>query len=161
MQYIAILFRGWEVVRLNYALEGDTVIMRRKRTWAALEQQRVELASLSGEVRRIKARQPAFLYSTIGLVIVLLILAIDAFYHGAASAGGLRISWTLWGPLLVVGGFLWMVRFKTRKPAEWSHFVGAAKGSGLFVLRDPKNPQGQEKFVAELRKRLPEAASAA
>jgi len=160
MQYTALLFRGWEVVRLNYNFEGDAIVMRRKRTWKGQEQQRVEIASLNGQVRRIRARQPAFLFSTIALVVVLLVLGIDAFYHGAGAGTGMHVWWPLWGPLLGLGGFFWMVRFKTRKPAEWSHFLGTAKGGGLFVLRDPRNPQGHEKFVAALRKKLPEPAPA-
>ena len=56
-----------------------------------------------------------------------------------------------------MGGYLWVVSFKTRKPAEWSHFIGAAKGAGLFVLRDPRNAKAHEKFVAAVRQRLPES----
>ena len=55
-----------------------------------------------------------------------------------------------------MGGYAWMVRFKTRKRVEWSHFLGTTKGGGLFVLRDRRNPKGHERFVAEVRKRLPE-----
>jgi len=51
MQYVATLFRGWEVVHIQYELEDAAVVMRRKRTWKGLETQRVELASLSGELR--------------------------------------------------------------------------------------------------------------
>lgn len=156
MQYTAILFRGWEVVRLNYKLDDQAVSLRRKRTWKGTEQQRVELAALSGEVRRVRARQPAYLFSTAALVVILLVLGIDAFYHGA-GAHGANISWPLWGPLLAVGGYLWMVRFKTRQPAEWSHFLGASKGGGLFILRDPRNAREHEQFVAALRRQLPEA----
>ena len=157
MHYAATLYRGWELVRLDYALEDDAVVMRRQRTWKGLQEQRVELASLSGEVRRVRARQPAFVFSTAALVVVLLILGIDAMYHGV-GAGGLAVYWPLWGPLLAVGGMMWVVRFKTRQRAEWSHFVGASKGGGLFVLRDPRNAKAHEKFVAAVRQRLPGAA---
>ena len=161
MTYSAILFRGWEVVRLDYAFEDDYVTLRRHRTFKGRTQERVELAALSGEVRRVRARQPAFIYSTIVLVVVLLILGIDALFHGvgangAGGGGGKGVSWLLWGPLLAVAGYAWMVRFKTRIPAEWSHFVGANKGGGLFILRDPRNQKAHEKFVAALRARLPE-----
>src|SRR5689334_3446996 len=124
MQYSAILFRGWEVVRLAYAFEKDAVVMRRQRTWKAIEEQRVEFASLSGGVRRIRARQPAYVYSTAVLLVILVILGVDAIYHGIASGGGMHLFWPVWAPLLGLGGFAWMVRFKTRKPAEWSHFEG-------------------------------------
>jgi hypothetical protein len=157
MQYVARLYRGWEVVRLDYVLEGDAVVLHRQRTWKGGQVERVELAALSGEVRRVAARQPAFIYSTVVLVVVLIGLAIDTFFHGkiAQGAGAAGISWWLWGPLMAVGGYAWMVRFKTRKRVEWSHFVGTAKGGGLFVLRDPRNARGHERFVAEVRKHLP------
>jgi hypothetical protein len=160
MQYRALLHRGWEVVRLDYTLEDDAVVMQRKGTFKAAQTERVELASLSGEVRRVAARQPAYVYSTFVVVAVLIVLGIDAIMHGvvAQQAGARGISWWLWGPLLAVGGYAWVVRFKTRKPAEWSHFLGTNKGGGLFVLRDPKNARGHELFVAEVRKRLPEGA---
>ena len=156
MQYRATLYRGWEVVRLEYTLEEDAVLLERHRTWKGRQVERVELAALSGEVRRVAARQPAFVFSTIVLVAVLIVLAIDTFFHGEFAPGGKGISWWLWGPLLAVGGYAWMVRFKTRKRVEWSHFLGTTKGGGLFVLRDRRNPKGHERFVAEVRKRLPE-----
>jgi hypothetical protein len=154
MTYRAVLFRGWEVVRLDYAFEDDTVILRRQRTWKGRSEEHVELAALSGEVRRVRARQPAFIYSTILLIAVLAVLGIDALLHAKAS-GGVGVSVPLWIPLLVVGSYAWMVRFKTRIPAEWSHFVGTNKGGGLFVLRDPRNAKAHEAFVAALRARLP------
>ena len=108
MQYVATLFRGWEVVHIQYELEDSAVVMRRKRTWKGLETQRVELASLSGEVRRVWARQPAFMYSTVVLVAAMLVLGIDSTMHGvgaqALGLGGTGISWLLWGPLLGIGG---------------------------------------------------------
>jgi hypothetical protein len=161
MTYSAILFRGWEVVRLDYALEDDHVSLRRRRTFKGRSEERVELAALSGEVRRIRARQPAFIYSTVILVVVLLILGVDALFHGvgANGIGGKGVSWYLWGPCLAVAGYAWMVRFKTRVPAEWSHFVGTNKGGGLFVLRDPRNSKAHEKFVAGIRTRLPNPSS--
>ena len=157
MHYAATLFRGWEIVRLDYTLQDDAVVLRRQRTWNGRQEQRVELASLSGEVRRVRARQPAFIYSTVVLLAVLLILGIDALFHGvgANGPGGKGVSWALWGPLLALGAFAWTVRFKTRTRAEWSHFVGANKGQGLFVLRDPRHAKAHEQFVAAVRQRLP------
>jgi hypothetical protein len=158
MTYSATLFRGWEVVRLDYTFEEDIITLRRHRTFNGRSQERVELAALRGDVRRIRARQPAFVYSTALLVVVLLILGIDALFHGvgANGIGGKGVSWILWGPLLAIAGYAWMVRFKTRIPAEWSHFVGTNKGGGLFILRDAHNPKAHEKFVAAIRARLPE-----
>jgi len=157
MHYSATLYRGWEIVRLDYTLQDDAVLLRRQRTWNGAQEQRVELASLSGEVRRVWARQPAFIYSTVALVVILLLLGFDAIFHGvgANGPGGKGVSWALWGPLLAVGGFAWTVRFKTRKRAEWSHFVGSNKGGGLFVLRDPRQSKAHEHFVAAIRQRLP------
>jgi hypothetical protein len=160
MQYAAMLFRGWEVVHLQYELDDDAIVMRRKRTWKTPETQRVELASLSGEVRRVLARQPAYVYSTAVLIIALLILGIDATMHGVGAKtmgwGNGNLSWWLWGPLLAIGGFAYTVRHKTRKPAAWTHFLGATKGGGLFVLLDPRNAPAHQKFVDAIRKRLPE-----
>jgi hypothetical protein len=155
MHYAGTLYRGWELVRLDYALEDNAIVMRRKRTWKGLQEQRVELASLSGAVRRVRARQPAFVISTAVLVVALFVLGIDAMVHGV-GANGPGVSWTLWGPLLAVSGFMWVVRFKTRRGAEWTYFMGTNKGGGLFVLRDPKNAVAHEKFVAAVRQRLPE-----
>jgi hypothetical protein len=155
MHYGATLFRGWEIVRLDYAIEDDSVTLRRLRTFNGRSEERVEIATLSGEVRRIRARQPAFIYSTVLLIAVLAVLGIDALLHAKAS-GGPGVSVPLWIPLLVVGSYAWIVRFKTRIPAEWSHFVGTNKGGGLFILRDPRNPKAHEKFVAALRARLPQ-----
>ena len=154
MHYSANLFRGWEIVHLRYDLDDSAITMRRKRTWKPLETQRVEIASLTGGVRRIRARQPANIFATALLVVVLLILGIDATMHGVGAKGD-GVSWPLWGPLLGVGGLLWMVRYKTRIPAEWSHFVGTAKGGGLFILRDGRHAHAHEKFVAAIRQRLP------
>jgi len=160
MRYVATLFRGWEVVHIQYELDDSAVVMNRHRTWKGRETQRVELASLSGEVRRVWGRQPAYVYSLAVLVMVLLILGIDATMHGVGAKamgwGEGAISWKLWGPLLGVAGAAYFVWFKTRRPAEWSHFVGTNPGGGLFVLRDPRHGQAHEKFVAAIRKNLPE-----
>jgi hypothetical protein len=160
MRYVATLFRGWEVVHMQYDLQESAVVMNRHRTWKGRDSQTVELASLSGEVRRVWGRQPAYVYSTVVLVVVLLILGIDTTMHGvgaqAMGMGGTSISWALWGPLLAIGGLAYTIFHKTRKPAEWSHFVGSRKGGGLFILRDPRNAQAHDKLVAAIRRHLPE-----
>jgi hypothetical protein len=160
MRYVATLFRGWEVVHIQYDLEDGAVAMNRHRTWKGRDSQRVELAALSGEVRRVWGRQPAFVYSTAVLVVVLLILGIDAAMHGVGAQGlglgGTGVSGALGGPLLPIGGLAYVIRHKTRQPAVWSHFVGTRAGGGLFVLRDPRNVQAHDKFVAAIREHLPE-----
>ncbi|HVT82989.1 MAG TPA: hypothetical protein VHM90_20295, partial [Phycisphaerae bacterium] len=103
MHYAATLHRGWTVVRLDYTLEGDAIRLRRQAFLQAPKEQRVELAALSGEVRRIWARQPAYIISTIIIVLAFLVLAIDGVIHGVRHAGD--INWALWGPIIAVGGF--------------------------------------------------------
>jgi hypothetical protein len=154
MHYAATLHRGWTVVRLDYTLEGDAIRLRRQAFLQAPKEQRVELAALSGEVRRIWARQPAYIISTIIIVLAFLVLAIDGVIHGVRHAGD--INWALWGPIIAVGGFALVARVKTARPAEWSHFVGTNKGTGMYVLKDPRNPKAHEMFVAAIRERLPE-----
>src|SRR6516225_9257465 len=94
MTYRARLFRGWETVSLEYRLEGDTVIMRRKGTWGKTQEQRVDVAALTGEVRRVWGGQPAYLASMGVVRRALAVLAIDAMVHGVGAGGG-----GVYGPL--------------------------------------------------------------
>lgn len=153
VDYHARLFRGWEVVHLDYTLEGNEISMCRKSTWKPLHEQRVEVSSLNGEVHRVWGRQPAFVATTIIVLIALLILGIDAMMHGV-TRGGQGIYWPLWGPLLLVVLVAGFIRAKTRRAAEWTHFRGTNNGSGLYILRDPRNLQAHQHFVDALKRRL-------
>jgi hypothetical protein len=155
VEYHARLFRGWEIVQLDYALEGEQVILRRKSTWKPAQEQRVEVASLTGEVRRVWGRQPAFVVMTVIVLAALLVLGIDAMMHGVGAGGGLKgIYWPLWGPLLLVVVVAGFIRAKTRRAAEWTHFLGSGQGAGVYILKDRRNLQAHDQFVDTLKRRV-------
>jgi len=153
LHYEARLFRGWEMVNLRYAVEGEEVVLHRKSTWKGEQEQRVAIGSLTGEIRRVWGRQPAYLVSTIVTLAALLVLGIDAMMHGV-GAGGRGVYWPLWWPLLAVVLVAGTIRARVRKSAEWTHFTGNNQGAGLYVLKDPRNAQAHQHFVEMVKKRI-------
>jgi len=157
--YAAVLFRGWEFVRLDYALTSDSVVVRRKNTWSfgAPVETSVPLAHLAGQVRHVIARQPAHWIAMGLLIIVGLVLATDLlfFQGGAQSGGGRGIYWPLWGPGLILGALIWWIMWRTRKPLAWTHFQPTPGNRGLYVLRDPRNAEAHASFIATVSRKLP------
>lgn len=155
--YAAVLFRGWEIVRLDYRLRDDDVLVTERHTWhfGKSTEKSVPLEGLTGEVRRIFARQTAYWFSIFLLVGIFLVLAADLVFFKGGMQGERGIYWPLWGPGIVVATLCWWVMWKTRKPIEWTMFKPQSGRQGLYVLRNMRDLDGHAHFVAAVSKRLP------
>jgi hypothetical protein len=155
--YGAVLFRGWEWVRLDYALTRDSIVVSRKSTWSGVPvETAVSLIDLSGQVRHVIARQPAHWIALGLLVAVGLTLAGDLlfFQGGMRSAGGRGIYWPLWGPALTIGVLAWCVMWRTRRPLAWTFFQPKSSRRGLYVLHDPRSHEAHAHFIATISRKI-------
>jgi len=155
--YNAVLFRGWEFVRLDFALTRDSIVVRRKGTWSgAPEETTVSLENLSGQVRHVIARQSAHWFAMGLLIVVGLTLAGDLLFFkgGMQSMGGRGIYWPLWGPALMIGALAWWVMWRTRKPLAWTFFQPKSGYRGLYVLHDRRHHEAHAHFIATISKKI-------
>lgn len=157
--YAAVLFRGWEYVRLYYSLTGDAVVVRRKSTWSLgpPAETAVPLADLSGQVSHTIARQSAHFPALALFILIGLLLAADLLlFHATPQPGGAPgLYWPLWAPALALGTLAWWIMWQTRKPLAWTHFHPHPGRPGLYVLRNPRAPEAHAHFIAAVSRKLP------
>lgn len=150
--YQALLFRGWELVRLRYEIDGKEVIVREKHTWTGVTEKRVAIGGLSSDTRRVWSRQPANWVA----LLVLLIVGMALGYNLLMREGGIQngqVYWPLWGPGIALGSVAWFVMWTTRGRREWAHFLGREGRTGLFVLREKRNAAGHQAFVEAVKRK--------
>ncbi len=148
----ALLFRGWEWVRLRYELEGDQVLVRETHTWTGTTERRVPIADLSRRTNRVWSRQPANWVALLVVVGAGLALGLNLLLREGGLDGG-PVDWRLWGPGIAVGTVAWFVLWGTRGRREWTQFPGREGRTGLYVLRGKRAADGHQGFVEALKRR--------
>ncbi len=151
--YSATLHRGWDVVRLNYRLEDDAVVVNEAHLWGGKTEKRVALANLERNARRIIARQPAYRYALILLQFCVLVIAGDCALAMLATPQRPIYAPVWWGAGIIIADCLY-VMFKTRRAREWTYFPGTGKGRGLYVLQERGKSAEHKQFVEDITSAL-------
>ncbi len=151
--YSAVLFRGWEVVRLNYAIDGSEVVVREKHTWSGATEKRVSISGLKGDTRRVWGRQKAHW----ACLLVFIAVGMTLGYNLLVREGGIQsgqIYWPLWGPGMAIGGMAWAVMWATRGRQEWTYFPPSNGGTGIYILKDRRFASAHQAFIKKLKQRI-------
>ena len=150
--YRATLFRGWDLVRLSYQIQEQTLVVRTRSLWRGSSEKRVELTELADDVHRVWARQGAYKWAMTALLIAAMAVALD-FAASRMMTPGKDLSTLTWALAGGAAAVAFPVAYGTRNRREWARIKGRT-GPGVYILKNPKDERGFESLLRAVKRAI-------